>query len=139
MVVIFSASTDSMSAPHTSRIIGPFLHWLWPGIPAWLVEDLQVGIRKSAHVTEYSVLAWLYWRLLCQVQGRAPWPWDVRLVRMTILLTALYASTDEFHQLFVPSRGSAVTDVMLDTAGAVVAMFILRTWYRFRNRNVPPA
>jgi VanZ family protein len=45
------------------------------------------------------------------------WSWALT----AILLVAAYASLDEFHQLFVPGRTAAVTDVLLDTAGGAAA------------------
>ncbi len=59
MVIIFAASTDMMSAEHTSRYIGPFLHWLWPDISNVTVASVQMAVRKAAHVTEYAVLGLL--------------------------------------------------------------------------------
>ena len=34
----------------------------------------------------------------------------------------LYACTDEFHQSFVPGRVAAVHDVLIDSAGAWLAL-----------------
>ena len=34
------------------------------------------------------------------------------------------ARSDEFHQLFVPGRGAQVKDVLIDTAGAIVGIFV---------------
>ena len=40
-------------------------------------------------------------------------------------IAALYAAADEFHQLFVPGRSGQVSDVMLDSAGALAGLLIL--------------
>ena len=59
-----------------------------------------------------------------------------RLAKQTwiaILLAAIYAGSDEFHQIFVPSRGPAVADVLLDTAGAIAAQFAV--WLILRREN----
>jgi len=62
MIIIFSASTASMSSGNTSRIIGPLLRWLKPDISGAAVGRIVFAARKSAHVTEYAILSLLFWR-----------------------------------------------------------------------------
>jgi VanZ family protein len=40
-------------------------------------------------------------------------------------VAALYATTDEFHQAFVPSRQGLVWDVLLDSSGALASLLFL--------------
>ena len=42
-----------------------------------------------------------------------------------LLAAALYAASDEIHQSFVPGRGPAVTDVLLDSAGALCGILFI--------------
>ena len=42
-----------------------------------------------------------------------------------LLAAAVYAASDEIHQAFVPGRGPAVTDVLLDSAGALCGILIV--------------
>ena len=46
------------------------------------------------------------------------------------LIAALYAASDEIHQLFVPGRSGQLSDVILDSAGALagVAAFTVLCW-----------
>jgi len=44
-----------------------------------------------------------------------------------LLFVFLYASSDEFHQSFIPGRGPAFTDVLIDTAGGLTGI-ILFEW-----------
>jgi VanZ family protein len=39
---------------------------------------------------------------------------------------AVYAGSDELHQLFVSSRQASVVDVMIDTCGASAGLLALR-------------
>ena len=64
MLVIFGASADAQSTEHTSRFLEPFLRWLHPNISAHAIDRARWVIRKSAHVTEFAMLAWLWWRVL---------------------------------------------------------------------------
>ena len=44
-------------------------------------------------------------------------------------LAVMYSATDEFHQSFVPGRHPAVTDVMIDAAGAAVMLFLVNRYF----------
>jgi VanZ family protein len=125
MAVIFGLSTEAFSSGHTSRLIGPFLRWLSPGLSDAAVESAVFWIRKAAHVTEYAVLAALWWRALWRpARGDARrWSWPI--AGQALLASALWAATDELHQVFVASRGASVRDVALDTAGAALGLLVL--------------
>jgi VanZ family protein len=133
MGVIFLASSDSRSYEHSSRILGPILHWLLPRLSAVGVQDVILAVRKWAHVTEYAILAMLLWRALegPDAGGRS-WPW--RAAARITFLAMLYAASDEFHQLFVPTRQASVVDVLIDTTGAVLGLLFVWSIGRWRQR-----
>ena len=120
--VIFVASTNLMSAEHTSRFLVPFLLWLKPGMSPHTIWVILVVMRKSAHVTEYAVLALLLWRALRSIPIlRAK---TLMVFGAVLLGSALFAVSDEFHQTFVKSRTPSVRDVLLDVAGALLGLLI---------------
>jgi VanZ family protein len=125
MWLIFTASGDRASFPRSSRIIGPFVHWLFPRLSEHGVHNAVVFVRKCAHLSEYAVLAWLLWRALRKPVRKdiRPWRWSQAL--WAALGVMLYAATDEFHQSFVPSRQASVADVLLDTSGGVLGLLLL--------------
>ena len=51
-------------------------------------------------------------------------------------ISALYAASDEIHQLFVPGRSGQLSDVILDSAGALagVAAFTVLCWLINRRK-----
>src|ERR687893_1077793 len=57
--LIFFASTGSLSASNTSRILRPLLLWLFPDITEASLLQAHFLVRKSAHFAEYAVLALL--------------------------------------------------------------------------------
>jgi len=128
--VMFNFSTDSFSAEHTSRFIVPILQWLLPHASADTIDALHEVVRKCAHVFEYCVLSVLLFRA---VRARAT-GWTLRWASTALLLTALFAASDEFHQTFVPSRGASVWDVLLDTTAAATAQLVIWLWAR-RNTS----
>jgi VanZ family protein len=133
MCVIFSASSDQMSFQHSSRIIGPFLHRLFPHLSDEIIHSAVVTVRKCAHLTEYAVLALLLWRALRKPAQPGPAPWQWSKAGLVLALVALYAASDEFHQAFVPSRQASVWDVLLDTTGAAIALLYLWAVGRLRR------
>jgi VanZ family protein len=71
--------------------------------------------RKLIHFGEYALLSFLWWRLL-----RAYMP-DRRAALVALLVSSLYAATDEVHQSFVEGRHGTPVDWAIDTAGAAAA------------------
>ena len=121
-----------MSAEHTSRIIGRFLHWLYPTISPFTVLRVQFFMRKLAHVSEYAVLAVLLYRAFVHTVLRGRRALSAGLV---LLLCAGYAATDEFHQAFVPSRTASLRDVMIDICGATLAVIL---YWSIATRRITP-
>jgi VanZ family protein len=134
MALIFFASSDSHSYEHSSRIIVPFLHWLFPNMLQANVETIHHVFRKCCHLTEYAVLALLLWRALHQSNTNLPtWSWPK--VGGVLLLVFLYAASDEFHQSFVPTRTPLVSDVFIDTAGGTIGLLAFWFVHHFGNRR----
>ena len=133
MAVIFSASTDSFSAGHTSRFIGPFLRWLNPNIAPEAIQAVQNVVRKGAHVTEYAILAVLLWRALRKPSREQPRPWSRRVALAAFVIAVMYSASDEFHQSFVPSRQGQFTDVLFDSAGAALGLSLVWVIGRWRK------
>jgi VanZ family protein len=134
MWVIFSASSDRMSFQHSSRIIGPFVRWLFPHLSDEAIHALVIIVRKCAHLAEYAVLALLLWRALRKPPEPDAPPWSWSEAGLALALVALYAASDEIHQAFVPSRQGCVGDVLLDTCGAALALLCLWAAGRLRKR-----
>lgn len=78
-------------------------------IPAFGAWDFL--IKKSGHMLEYAVLAWLWHRALGGHKVWAAWG-----------LAVLYAATDEFHQAFTPGRHAQLADVGIDALGAAIGL-----------------
>lgn len=125
MILIFGGSTQLGAPRNTSRFIGPFLRWLVPNISDQTIDSVQFCIRKTSHVTEYAILSLLLWRARRKAFSPEARRWNSRDAGFAILFSAIYAATDEFHQLFVATRQSSIWDVLIDTSGAVLGMLLL--------------
>ncbi len=117
MAVITGFSTALFSAEHTGQVLLPVLHWLLPAASAAFLDLLHAGIRKSAHLFEYGVLALLWYRALAGSSRR-----HLRAAALVLLIAVAFASVDEVHQIFVPGRTPALTDVGWDGTGAAAAL-----------------
>lgn len=119
--LISSFSTSAFSSEHTSLIIIPVLRWLLPHASPETLSELHHLIRKCAHFVEYFILSLLVLRGIRAGRKESHFGWAL----VAVGVVAGYAALDEFHQSFVPGRGPAVADVLLDTAGGVAAQLVV--------------
>jgi VanZ family protein len=93
------------------------------------IERINWNVRKTAHVSEYAVLAILAYRAVAFGNPR----FRSRNVILPLLIGVLYAASDEYHQSFIPSRFACAQDVFYDTAGVFAGM-ILCLWQHCLKR-----
>lgn len=90
-----------------------------PEISSAAIETVQLFVRKSAHVTEYAVLAALLLRgLRAGAKARVWW------ATLALVAAVVYAALDEFHQSFVASRTASPRDVLIDSCGALIGLAV---------------
>lgn len=133
MVTIFGGSSDSGSFRHSSRILEPFLHWLFPNMSPDTFRLIVLIVRKIAHLTEYAILALLVWRAVRKPVWRDTREWCWSDAGVALWVAVLYAATDEFHQTFVPSREGCLRDVLIDSCGAIAGLLLLWALGRWRK------
>jgi|SRR5437868_3164571 len=123
LAVISVASSDSFSAANTSRIIEPLILWLFPNTSPETLAVVHFITRKIAHLTEYAILGFLAARAF-----RTPETTAIRdhWFLMSVALIVVYALFDEYHQSFVPSRTASIFDSLIDMAGGLTALLIVR-------------
>ncbi len=76
---------------------------------------------KISHIIAYAMLAWLWWRAL-SLERRTGWP----ALFGALILSVLYAISDEVHQSFVPGRYPGLYDVLFDISGALAMILLIR-------------
>ena len=93
-------------------------------------NKLDYVIRKNAHAFMYMILAFLVSSVLFVFNKRGK---DAIIYILFICL--FYAVTDEFHQSFVPGRGSLVSDVLVDFSGALIGLiFFYLAYYKIYKK-----
>jgi len=112
------------------------LTWLWYWLPPLLMmafiyslsaqpvlpqapgEWLDAFIKKLSHMIEYTILFLLLWRAWRYSRPRLP------ARHPALLMTALYAVSDEVHQSFVPGRHANWYDVLFDVSAPLLLWWI---------------
>jgi len=79
-------------------------------------------MRKLAHFGEYAVLTGLLWWAL-RVHRQGP----LQAGLLAVLIAALYACSDEWHQTWVSGRYGTFRDVGIDTLG-IIGSYALVQW-----------
>jgi VanZ family protein len=132
-LMISGFSTDLFSGEHTSWIIIPLLHWLFPFASQYTLEVLHFGIRKAAHITEFGMFsAAVFHGIRGERRG-----WRQEWAVIALLIAAGYAGLDEWHQSFVPTRQASIGDVLIDSAGALLAQLTIWAYSRLHRRDAP--
>jgi VanZ family protein len=81
-------------------------------------DTLDFVVRKAGHMAVFGILAVLLWRAISLSQRRGA-------LAISFALTVVYASTDEFHQLFTKGRHASPVDVGIDSVGALIGLLVL--------------
>ncbi len=134
MIFIFSASSGRFSASNTSKFIRPLLLFIFPDMSEESLIFAHFIIRKLAHLVEYAVLALLAARAFRDSSRQF-----LRRHRFlsSLLVVAVYALSDEYHQSFNPSRTGSIYDSLIDITGGLLALLLLVIWRKVKRREEP--
>ena len=130
---------------------GRFLHLVVPGFSDMsaadqlaLAKNINHPVRKLAHFMEYLVLGILAVNALRlhvgssehnPKDGTAAFSQNLLIPALSWVFCILYATSDEFHQLFVPGRAGLVTDVCIDSAGALLGILLFLAALHLTSRR----
>src|SRR5437667_5435571 len=120
-ILISVFSTQSFTAERTGRVILPVLHWLFPWATSRMLHLMHLGIRKTAHVTEFGIFSIMVFRGVRA--GRSGWKFNWALT--TLVIAVLYAALDEWHQSFVLLRHATPRDAAIDAFGALLGQWFV--------------
>ncbi len=97
-----------------------------PGHPALAVVIAWTppALQNLLHIPVYGLLAWLWYHSLCtSTRSHA-------FCRVAVfILAAGYGVSDEWHQLHVPGRYASFTDILMNCAGVLLALW----WIQHRR------
>ena len=117
--MILLSSSDSFASTETGGVLARLLG---PHVSAETLATINFLIRKAAHVVAYGILGALAWR----AAGRAG---------VAMLIVLVVATVDEWHQSTTALRSGSPWDVLLDLAGAAIAISLGLRWQSRRVRR----
>lgn len=132
MCVIFSFSSDtgeesaSLSLNVTTEIVNTvdtviYDNSLGESKVNQLISQFHFPVRKMAHMSEYALLALTIFLPLFAYKIR----FSIAHYISPVLICFIYACTDEFHQLRISERSGQFTDVLIDTSGSIIMIFLM--------------
>ena len=132
-VIFMFSATKGQASGDASRGMADYLLGFFSfgqselDVRLFLLDLLNLIIRKSGHILEFLILTLTYLHFLKQFQWK-PAFWYTGAFGLCVL----YAATDEIHQKFVPGRWSTASDVLIDSIGGILGVLI---YVLFRNRR----
>jgi len=90
------------------------------------VVPVEIILRKGAHFTEFFILGILTWYFFYVGYN---FSWKKTFI-FSFGLTALYAVSDEIHQLFIPGRSGELIDVIFDWISIFISMEFMKVWVK---------
>lgn len=115
MIFIFVMSSfDATSSSNQSNFIVDIITSI---INIKDIGLLSLIIRKLAHFIEYFILGILVINFITR--------YDKKII-IAILLCIIYATSDEIHQIFVPGRSCQIIDIMIDSLGSIMGIYLYK-------------
>jgi VanZ family protein len=131
--VIWTLSSESFSGGATSQFFAPLFRWLFPEMSPREFWSAHYWVRKSAHLTEYAILAMLSFRAL-RLSLDVP---VLRIVGLTLLLVVSVAGVDEFRQAHIATRTGSLRDVALNFVGGGLGVVLVVLVHRLFGVGAP--
>lgn len=130
IAAIIVESNEAFGADRTAHPLRWLLQLIFGPISDPTFDVIHHFIRKSGHFIGYGLigLAWLRaWKMTF------PQLRFFYAAALGLLGTGLLATWDEWHQSFLPNRGSSPWDVLLDCCGATAMYLLVRWWMRMHR------
>lgn len=118
LITYLSGQVVQESDALSKSVTRQFMDFFFRGYTREELRRANHLMRKAAHFTLYAALGFSLTGAL-QYQSRAP------KLPAAILLGAVFAALDEFHQHFVAGRGPQASDVLLDTCGVATGSLLM--------------
>jgi VanZ family protein len=126
-LIYYFTESPAFTGENTARVIDDIAQYL--GLETMNNKDTSFFswnfiVRKFAHLSEFGILAFLVWKAMSPHRFAYIAAWSFATV---------YAATDEWHQSFQPGRSALVSDVMIDSVGAALALLFVHIYWRLKR------
>ncbi len=128
LIFFFSAQNGESSSETSSRVVRIILSLFVRGFGKMgeseqtaLISEYSHIVRKAAHFSEFAALGFCF-SVYLSTRKRKMKILPRGLV--ALVFSALYALSDEAHQMLSDGRGPSLVDSAIDTAGAFTGIII---------------
>ena len=124
-LIFFFSAQPQLESEETSNLVAELIYRIYALIMAGSAHLGQSEfmalyiqpIRKLAHFSEFMILGILVYINVLEYRKD-------KLFTASLVISILYAMSDEFHQLFVENRYCSIKDILIDSAGAILGITI---------------
>ena len=82
-----------------------------------VLEKYSYIVRKLAHFGVYFILGLISFNVMYQFKVKYKYIF-------AFLIGFLYSVSDEIHQIFIPGRAGQIKDILIDSSGTLLAIFL---------------
>jgi VanZ family protein len=129
VALVFAESTEIFSAKNTNSWLRPVFEWFLGPMQDTRWNTLHHLLRKLGHFCGYGFVCLTFLRAWLLTLGSKPYlsvcKWRLGSCALAVASTVVIACLDEWHQTFLPGRTGRVSDVGIDTLGAVLACALI--------------
>ena len=127
LIFYFSSRTGQESSIQSNSIVNKILFLF--GLPNEFTHFLVILVRKTAHIIEYLILFLLIFFGLINL-----FIFRKNLI-LSFIISIIYASLDEFHQLFSQGRSAELRDILIDSIGILIGMILIQFLYQYKSKK----
>ncbi len=91
-----------------------------PSLKSDFPSDVDLVLRKIAHMSEYGFLTFLFFR--ASIGQKL---YFQKSIAYAVIFSIVFAVTDEYHQSFVFGRNGSLFDVFVDSLGIFFVAFLI--------------
>lgn len=134
VIFLFSSAPSDISNNNSTKISRYIVEKIYKNKSEKEIEKLALKVnkplRKIAHASVYLFLSVFVNSVICIYRKNKLQICNI----ISITFCFIYACTDEFHQMFVENRSPLITDILIDTLGAIIGCLIFNLLYKVNKK-----
>lgn len=96
----------------------------------YYIEKYVTYVRKTAHFLIYLILGLSIISLIKEYREV-----DTKAIIIALMISVIYAASDELHQTFIPGRSGEIRDIIIDSLGSLTGIYIYYLYSKIRRKK----
>ena len=96
----------------------------------YYIEKYVTYVRKTAHFLIYLILGLSIISLIKEYREV-----DTKAIIIALIISIVYAVSDELHQTFISGRSGEVRDVIIDSLGSLTGIYLYYLYNKIRRKK----